>query len=246
MSNSTRFLNAFAAIEKHLRTQLRVDRSVPFYRLVDEAALRSPVVRRHMDDLKEFADLRNAIVHERKGNEAIAEPHGSVTTDLERLAEVIGNPPRVLPAFQKVVQTVSQDARIVDALKYVYPRNLSQVPVTSGQRTVGLLTTNTLSRWLASQASVGLADLTEHTIEDALAYTEHQGNWMLVSRHTQLADVVDEFDRAEAAGRRLDAVLITNAGKATEQLLGIITIHDMPKLLRQLSPKRRPMAVGVA
>jgi CBS domain-containing protein len=246
MSNSARFLNAFAAIEKQLRTQLRVDRSVSFYRLLDEAAARSPVVRRHMDDLKEFADLRNAIVHERKGNVAIAEPHGSVTTELERLADVISNPPRVLPAFQKVVQVVSQDARIVDALKLVYPKNLSQVPVTSGQRIVGLLTTNTLSRWLASHATVGLADLTEHSIADALAFTEHEGSWLLVSRHTHLADIVDRFDRAEAAGRRLDAVLITNDGKATERLLGIVTIHDMPKLLRQLSPKRRPAAIGAA
>ncbi|MGE3843067.1 MAG: CBS domain-containing protein [Vicinamibacterales bacterium] len=242
MSNSARFLTAFAAIEKHLRIEAAADRGEPFYRLVDVAAKRSQVVRRYRDDLQEYADLRNAIVHERAGGQPIAEPHADVTTNLERILEAMRNPPKVVPAFQKPVQTVTEDDTIADALKFVYPRNLSQVPVTSGQRTVGLLTTNTLSRWLARQAPVGLADLSGHTVRDALQYTEHQGNWILVSRHAHLQDVVDEFDRAEASGRRLDAVLITASGKPTEQLLGIVTIHDMPKLLRQLSPKRRVVA----
>jgi hypothetical protein len=81
----------------------------------------------------------------------------------------------------------------------------------------------------------------EHTVADALRHTEYEGNWRLVPRGTALADVLEHFDSVEHSGRRLDAILVSQTGKPAESLLGIITIHDMPKILRQLgTTKGRP------
>src|SRR5919201_3927910 len=95
ISSSAKFLDAIAAIETLLRKMSGAGRLVGFYQLVDSAAQRSPSVRRHKDDLKEYADLRNAIVHERSGGRAIAEPHERVVSELRRLAVALANPPRV-------------------------------------------------------------------------------------------------------------------------------------------------------
>lgn len=240
MTNSAKFLNAFAAIEKRLRTLIKADRYVSFPALVEDASTRSPVVRRYRNDLKEYADLRNAIVHERSDGRPIAEPHEQVVTDLLRIAKLVLSPPTVLPTFQKTVQSVEAKARISDILRFFWPRNFSQVPVTSGERIIGLLTANTVSRWLASEASNDIVDLREHTVADALRHVEHEGNWRLVRRGTVLAEVIDYFDAAEASGKRLDAILITETGKPTESLLGIITIHDLPKVSRQLRMATSP------
>jgi CBS domain-containing protein len=243
MPNSAKFLNAFAAIEKLLRNIGASDRRVPFYQVVDAAAMRSPLVANKRDDLKEFADLRNAITHERRGGEVIAEPHDRIVAELQQLAAALANPPRVVPTFAKQVHTVDVEATIDKVLGFFLPRNFSQVPVMSGGRVVGLLTTNTVSRWLASQAKRELVDLTEHRVSDALKHTEHDGNWRLMPRTALLADVVDAFDSAESAGKRLDAILITHGGRDTEALLGIVTIHDMPKVLRELTrPARKHLA----
>ena len=239
MSSSARFLDAFSAIEKLLRKMSRADRQVSFYQLVDAAAQRSPGVRRHKDDLKEYADLRNAIVHERSDGRAIAEPHESVVSELRRLAVALANPPRVLPLFQTKVHSVEITDRICEVLAFFFPRNFSQVPVMSNGRLVGLLTTTTVSRWLAAQARHELVVLTDHSVGDALKHLEHGGNWRVVARSTLLADVLDAFDVAKAAGKRLDAVLVTNSGRPTEALIGIITIHDMPRILRALSASGR-------
>jgi CBS domain-containing protein len=243
MSNSAKFLNAFAAVEKLLRNLSGADRHVPFYQLVDAAALRSAAVGRHREDLREYADLRNAITHERRGGEAIAEPHDSVVSDLQRLAAALANPPRVLPTFAKQVHTVHVSDPIDKALAFFFPRNFSQVPVVSDGRVVGLLTTNTVSRWLAAQVKREIVDLTEHTVADALKLTEYEGSWRLMARTTLLADVVSAFDAAENAGRRLDAILLTHSGRSSESLMGIVTIHDMPKVLRELTkPTRKRLA----
>ena len=120
-------------------------------------------------------------------------------------------------------------------LTFFFPKNLSQVPVTCNGHVIGVLTTNTVSRWLAAQARSELVDLTEHTVQDALTHTEYERNWHLMPRTALLSDVVDAFDAAERAGRRLDAILITQSGRPAESLLGIVTIHDMPKVLRELT-----------
>lgn len=235
MSNATTFLNSFAAIEKYLRARSDADRHASFYQLVDRASSVLPAVRRHRDDLKEYADLRNAIVHERSDGRPIAEPNDRAVRELQQLESFLLNPPRVLPAFQKHVYTVDASAQITDALAFFSPRNFSQVPVTKSQRVVALLTTNTVSRWLASHVDDGIVSLTDYTVADALKYTEYDDNWRVARRDTTLAEAVTWFDKHEAEGKRLDALLITQSGRPAEALLGIITIHDMPKVLRRLS-----------
>lgn len=72
MLNSDRFLNAFSSIEQQLRKITRRGKETRFYQLVDEASASTPAVASYKDDLKEFADLRNAIVHERGDGRVIA------------------------------------------------------------------------------------------------------------------------------------------------------------------------------
>src|SRR5262249_4235403 len=147
--------------------------------------------RRYRDDLKEFADLRNAIVHERSSDgHAIAEPHDRVVSDLQRLASMLADPPRVVPSFQKTVYTVQLADPMSEVLKFFFPKNFSQVPVVSSGRLVGILTANTVSRWLASEVGREIVDLTDHSVADAMKHTEHDGNWSIVPRTTSLAEVV--------------------------------------------------------
>src|SRR4051812_42816091 len=46
---------------------------------------RTPAYGTSDTDLKEFADLRNAIVHERRGGHSIAEPHEKTVRRLEEI-----------------------------------------------------------------------------------------------------------------------------------------------------------------
>ena len=74
MKNSERFLNAFSKIEKYIRKLIAGDRRATFYALVDDASKKNSAVNTYRTDLKEFADLRNAIVHERTDGHVSAEP----------------------------------------------------------------------------------------------------------------------------------------------------------------------------
>jgi len=74
MLNSDRFLYAFNSIQCHLRKLTKSEKGTSFCKLVKEAESNT-AVQQFNDDLKEFADLRNAIVHERTDDHVLAEPN---------------------------------------------------------------------------------------------------------------------------------------------------------------------------
>jgi CBS domain-containing protein len=234
MSNADPFLDAFAAIERHLRRLTKQPNGTPFFQVVDEASKRSAVVRPYGDDLKEYAELRNAIVHDRRGGQVIAEPLEVAVKDLTKLKELITQPPTVFPAFRANVIVLSPSAPVSDALKPMVEHSFSQVPVKDGETWIGLLTANTVTRWLgANLDDPAVAKATP--IRDVLSHTEYPDNHAFVGREAPLTEVVQRFHDHERMGKRLDAVLITQNGRQPERLLGIITVSDLPRVWAMIS-----------
>jgi hypothetical protein len=47
-------------------------------------------------------------------------------------------------------------------------------------------------------------------------------------------DGLAAFDAFLKRGKRLEAILLTENGRPTEQALGIVTVHDIPKMRRAI------------
>jgi CBS domain-containing protein len=235
--NSDRFLEAFAGIERWLRRAASAERGATFYQVVDRAAERNAAVRRHRHDLKEFADLRNAIVHERTDEHVIAEPNARAVTGIQRLETLLTSPPRVLPHFQRKVATTESEWPLGRAAALMSTRAFSQLPVLRSGRVVALLTANTIARWLGDRAGDGIVDLSGTTVTEVLRFAEDLENHVFFGRAAALAEVLERFDEFESRGKVLDAALLTHGGRSSESLLGIITPHDIPRILAILGGK---------
>lgn len=95
-NNSERFLETFNSIDKFLRRKTGLnDRNNSFSSVLDKASKSNSAVRNLKIDLQEFADLRNAIVHERTDGHVIAEPHEEVIIRLEKILKLITKSPTV-------------------------------------------------------------------------------------------------------------------------------------------------------
>ncbi len=234
MENSDRFLDAFGTIERLLRTTTDEDRRTPFYRLVDHAARVNPVARRYQNDLKEFADLRNAIVHERTDEHVIAEPNDRAVREIMHILTLMQDPPRVIPLFQQEVFYMTVDDPVAVAAYAMVERDFSQVPVYEGERFAGLLTTDDIARWLGRCVCDNQPYVVETPLADVLACTADHENVVFFGREGTLFEALDAFQEAEKSGKRLEAVLITASGSPAEALLGIITVLDMPAIYEAL------------
>lgn len=240
--NSDEFLAAFSGIEKWLRKEAGEDRSATFSQLIEKVSYKSGIIRQYRNDLKEFADLRNAIVHERTDSHVIAEPNDRAVADLKHIESVILAPPRVVPMFQLQVRTRTVSESVGQAVADMRNGSFSQLPIFSdSSKLIAVLTTETVVRWLASEVSNDLVSLLETKIKDVLPHVEDEEHFCLLSRKATLFDALSKFDEFALRGKDLDAVLITDNGKPDQSLLGIITVYDLPKILAAVGLKRKPL-----
>lgn len=230
MLNSDRFLHAFNSIERYLRELTNQGKETRFYVLVNLAGNSNFAVRRFRNDLKEFADLRNAIVHERTDNHVLAEPNDQAVNEIERITSLLLNPPKVIPQFQSKVYTLLLNDSIAKAAETMFAKSYSQIPIYDTTVFVGLLTANTIVRWLGACVTEEIFSLTETSIANVLTYTEDKDNFSFLDRDTTMFEALERFQLYERKGKRLEAILITQTGKPSETLLGIITIWNLPKI----------------
>lgn len=114
--NSDRFLTAFNPIDHRLRDIIGAKDFLPFYCLEDQAKKKDVLVRKYEDDLRSYANLRNAIVHHRTLMEyVIAEPYPDIVEKFEYMDATLAKPPLVGQMFRKKIYVLQER----DSLKYV-------------------------------------------------------------------------------------------------------------------------------
>lgn len=239
MLNSKRFLDAFTSIEHYLRNRVGGERYITFYQLVDNVSKSDSTVKSFEKDLKKYADLRNAIVHERAGGYVIAEPNEQAVNDIERIASLLLKPPELIPLFQTKVVTLFASDPIAAAVKLMWDQSLSQIPIWEGERFSSLLTTNTVARWLGACVDEEVFSLQETVIAEVLRYIEDEDIYVFARRKATVFEALELFSSYESKGKRLEALLITEHGQPSETVIGIMTVSDLPKALKEI--RERPV-----
>ena len=229
--NSDRFLTAFNRIDHSMREIVGAREFIPFFRLVDQSKKKSALVRKYEDDLRSYAELRNAIVHQRTSTEyVIAEPHSEVVERIEHIDEAIARPKLVGQLFRKRVMAFQMTDSLKYALKIIRKRKFTQFPVYKGQEFQGLLTTVGITNWLAS--SMLHTDLQKFmpTLADILHHEKNETNFKFISRYITIYEAEEIFKQGVERGRRYEALLITEHGKSHQKLIGIVTPIDIMKV----------------
>lgn len=239
-SLGAQFLGTFNEIEGHLRDSLQCGDHVPFGDMVRTYADQHRLPREHVKALNVFASLRNAISHQNYyGGRPIAEPVAEVVDQIVQLKDQILRPPMALTCLgRREVSVTAPDSPISAVLEVVRRYDYSQVPVYGGDGYTGLLTTNCIARWLADRLErVTLAD--DEPVEAVMAFAEAHDVARHIRRTTTAAVAIDLLSQPTNKGVRLAALIITDAGRASEKPLAVVVDADLPVLMAALSLSRR-------
>lgn len=229
--NSDRFLTAFNRIDHRLRDIIGAKDFMPFYRLVDQAKKKDVLVRKYEDDLRSYADLRNAIVHHRTAMEyVIAEPHVDVVEKIEYMDSTLAKPTLVGQMFRKKVHVFQERDSLKHVLKVIRSRKFTQFPVYHKDQFKGLVTTVGITNWLATTMAGNQLPKHIPTMHDILLHEKNKVNYKFVSRYITIYEAEEIFKQGVERGRRFEALLITEHGKPQEKLIGIITPLDIMKV----------------
>lgn len=227
---SSRYLDAFNAIEKWLRTQVNSSERMDFPQLVDTVSDSNYSVRRHNAILKDLNRFRNYVVHQHRRHKPLAVPTAEAVEQITAIRNELLSPPSLLSLAAKPVEQCCPTDPLGCSVKKMHDGVFSQLPVYDGQKCLGLLTAETIARWLANHLGDGAGLVEEKSIADVMKHQEDHDNHTFLSRTATVADGLAAFDDFLCRGKRLEAILITQNGRPAEALLGIVTIYDIPKL----------------
>lgn len=228
-----RFRAAFNRIEGYLRHYLHERTETEFIRLLNKYGDQHSIWNaRDGRRLRDYASLRNALVHNYYNkDEYLSIPVPYVVADIERIAQELVEPDKVIPKFQRSVSTLKTSDTLVEALTLIQKHSYSQLPVYDQLGNFrGLLTENGITRWLSAHV-VDIDELVsfrETSVGKVLSSEEPRRNYQFVSRNKTVLDVVSQFGHEPL----LEAILISHNGIENEKLLGILTRWDIQEYLR--------------
>jgi hypothetical protein len=235
MRISDQFLDCYNKIDKYLTDLDDFDFSTTYSQKVIKLAERNSVIRRFKNELLTYGKLRNAIVHNPKiGSEPIAEPHRDILSNLEKIYKEVTNPIKVFPKYKCKILGASNNEYINSIMQEMTLKSFSQFPVFEKDKVIELITTNTISRWLSNILETdGTLIIEQVRIKDLVPFIEFPKNYKFIAKNTNVYQAYDYFANCIFEEKRnLDVLFITDSGKDSEGLLGIITIEDIAQFAR--------------
>ncbi len=233
-TNADRFISAYNQIDYSLRTIYDFKRSMSFSDVVRRSVVLNSVVRKYEEDLIDYGRLRNAIIHNGNRKYVIAEPHDDVVVKIEKLAELISEPPLAIDRVgNREVITINQDMSIGKAMGLMARTGYSNLPTYDGDKLIGILNGRKLINILGSKLAEGmnLQEFVENTTVGTII--QDMGDdyyFMLADEDLTIDEAMNYFEN----NRKLLIILITKNGKDSSRPLGIISsadIIDMKKIL---------------
>ena len=233
-TNAQRFISAYNTIDYSLRTIYDFKRSMSFSDVVRRSVVLNSIVRKYEEDLIDFGRLRNAIIHNGNAKYIIAEPHDEVVKQIERLAELIAEPPRAMDRIgNKEVITISADMKVGAAIELIYRTGYSNLPVYENEKLLGILNGRKLINVIGKRIgdNVNLQEfMNETAVRDVVQEMGDDYYFMLADEHITIDEAMNHFEN----NRKLLIILITKDGKENGKPLKIISSADIIDMKRIL------------
>lgn len=190
------------------------------------------VVRQFERDIRQFIELRNAIIHQ-STNRAIAEPYEETVVSLRKLVVNIEQPKTAWDIATTELIKVSLEDSLSQVVGQMAEMHITSLPIVEDKKVVGFVSESTIVKIVDNAFEHGGALIDEAKIKD-VAYDKPYGDasdiYSYVTRKVTVYEIEDMFNDAIKQGKRLLAILVSDKGDASATPLGIITAWDLHKI----------------
>lgn len=222
------FIQLFNRIEKFLSRLVNPKKAVPFSQLVEAASVLSAAVKANVNDLKHFAKLRNAIVHDVDyPPHIVAVPSQEALLRFTQVAQEVLDPDPLIPTFAAQVRCFSLDETLPGVLRFMRINDFSQVIVIGTHGRLTMLTVEGITKWLADNVDGDQISVNKVTL-DSVIDLEPPGRFIIMSPDKTIFDAADAFTNSvHREATRLYAIVITENGSDRDKPIGFVTPWDL-------------------
>jgi hypothetical protein len=222
------FIQLFNRVADFLWRLVNPEKFAAFGKLVDVAGTRSAAVNANAAALKQFAMLRNAIVHDADyPPHIVAVPSKEALSKFKQVAREVLEPKLLIPAFETQVRCFSLNDSLPTVLEFMRDHDFSQVMLRRSDRRLQMLTVEGITWWLADNLNGDQSQVNKAIIGDIIPL-EPPGGFMIMGPDKTIFDAADAFRNAiHSEATRLYAIVITGNGGDSDAPIGFVTPWDI-------------------
>ena len=183
-------------------------------------------------DINLIRKIRNLLSHGEckvEGKTAI-EINKNIIEKLKEIISLLENPPLVTSRYITEMFVVDLEEKLENLIKTMNEKKISHVPVLDkDKKLVGVFSENTIFSKLSEDEIIEIGK--EYKVKDYEKYIKLENNsseyFDFIKRNEELASVQNLFNKSIKKDKKLVMLFVTENGKKTEKILGIITPWDL-------------------
>lgn len=183
-------------------------------------------------DINLIRKIRNLLSHgECKVEGKIAiEINENIIEKLKEIISLLENPPLVASRYITEMFVVDLEEKLENLIKTMNEKKISHVPVLDkDKKLVGVFSENTIFSKLSEDEIIEIGK--EYKVKDYEKYIKlenHSSEYFdFIKRNEELASAQNLFNKSIKKDKKLVMLFVTENGKKTEKILGIITPWDL-------------------
>lgn len=233
-NNFQEFLHAFNELHHAVAKKVNKAPDTHFGELLGTASKqKDKVIETYYSQINFYRELRNLLTHNTINDEAVAQPSDYLIDEMKKVTEKIKYNKLVKDLFLRKVYTINEQDMLEDVLHFVKNAHYTQFPVFNGNKLVGIITSIGITKYLADHIDEDIISIKETSIREVLEVEEEQDFYEVISQNKSIFDIEELFTQRIKEGRTNYVLLIAknNQIKSKEDLVGIITPWDIPKVV---------------
>ncbi len=228
------FLKHFKELENHVISIAKIngDGHVSFSRALNEVYYqrKNPLISEYenYDFLKTAADLRNILSHEND----ICIPGDDFLERFINLKNAIMHPLTCYSVCSKKVHSCRKDDLVMDCIKKMTYHSLSHLPILDEDGCViGIFSRNSLFDYYSMNETISFDSKTKISeMNEFLSIDDHLNEqFLFVGKTKRVDEVYPILFKKKEHDRNISLLLVTEHGRSSEKLLGVITSTDLVK-----------------
>ena len=237
MHKPDKYIKIFNEIENYLRKKLNESNNTSFLDLLNLSKNNGyHVIKRYYSELQEHRLLRNNISH-KNGTEYFATPTDIAIRELESIRNHLIKPKRVREFLTNKPYVLNSNTNLNEVLNLMHKKDFSQFPIYKEGKYIGVLSTNTISRWLSSSKSENgeiIKELNEVKAEDVLKYNESSDEAVFIEEKITVYEFLSKIE--ENLNNHI--WIMTLNGKKDQKPLYMVTPYDYEGLYNFVTFKK--------
>lgn len=225
MSNKEKFIELILEIEKISKKYNNEANLANRIRKLKENR-REPYLSNY-EFLRFCIEYRNAISHEGMGRKYL-DFTDNMIKDLEEIVYRAKNPFDVYTKSTKNIFSADIKENVKEIMRIMSDKNYTHIPIYKEGLLVGIFSESSLFTYLFNDEIVEISgDTTFEDIQNYIALENSEETIKFVSRNDLYDNVVNEFIKRFKNGEKLACIMVTQNGKNTEKVIGILTAWDI-------------------